>query len=324
MRLLFAGTNDIAIPALKALMREHELVGLLTQPDRPVGRHQRLTAPATKQFLLESQKEVPLICHSEQPQFKSAGPFPIFQPEQLRDPLLLEKLRTLQPEVIVTMSYGKILPSQLLNLPSLACLNIHTSLLPRHRGATPIQGAILAGDKKTGITIMHMAEGLDTGDIVLQKELLLSPYETGGSLTERLAALAPKAILEALSLLEKREALRMPQSSEGVTHTRQITRENTLIDPTQPAVLIERLIRAMNPKPGARGTFHLPSNKTISLKIFSAIAVPSPSSAPPGNLLLSHDRKLLLACQQGSLELQEIQPEGRTRMNAAAFISGHF
>lgn len=308
MRILFAGTSDIGVPSLKALMDEHQLVGLLTQPDRPVGRHQTLTAPATKQFLKKTAADL----------------VPIFQPEQLRDRLLLKTLQDLHPEIIVTMSYGKILPRELLDLPSIACLNIHTSLLPRHRGATPIQAAILAGDEESGVTIMHMAEGLDTGDILLQKKIKLSLAETTGSLTESLANLSPEAILEALSFLKKGIIPRTPQSATGITHTRQMTRADAAINMTCSAIELDRLIRAMNPKPGAHGTFQLPSGKTIALKIFSATIASPILSGKPGALFLSDDRKLFLACSQGALELHEVQPEGRNRMSAAAFISGHF
>lgn len=307
MRLLFAGTSDIGIRALQALMQQHQLVGLLTQPDRPVGRHQVLTAPATKQLLA-----------------KTAPATSVFQPEQLREPVFLEQLRALHPEVIVTFSYGKILPREVLELPSLACLNIHTSLLPRYRGATPIQAAILAGDAETGITIMHMAEGLDTGDILLKKKVMLTSQETTGSLTERLANLAPEAILEALTLLECGAAPSMPQPSEGISHTRQITRVDAIIDPTRSPAELDRLIRAMNPKPGAHGTFYLPSEKLISLKIFSATISASNSSEKPGSLFLSPEKQLFLTCGEGTLQLNEVQPEGRSRMSAAAFISGHF
>lgn len=307
MRILFAGTSDIGLPSLKALTSEHQLVGLLTQPDRPVGRHQVLTAPATKQFLQQG-----------------AAAAPIFQPENLRDVSLLEQLRALHPDVIVTMSYGKILPRELLKLPSVACLNIHTSLLPRHRGATPIQGAILAGDKETGVTIMHMAEGLDTGDILLQKKIDLTPDETAGSLTQRLAELAPEVLLEALELLQKGAASRQAQPSEGITHTRQITRADAFIDFTRSATELDRLIRAMNPKPGAHGIFQLPSGKAIGLKIFSATISLAPFSEKPGSLFLSNDQHLFLACSEGALELKEIQPEGRTRMNTRDFVGGYF
>lgn len=321
MRILFAGTSAIGIPSLRALMDEHELVGLLTQPDRPVGRHQILTAPATKQFLEKGFNPIRGHCVDEP---TGVDPFPIFQPETLRDVSFLEKFRAVCPEVMITMSYGKILPRELLELPSIACLNIHTSLLPRHRGATPIQGAILAGDEESGITIMHMAEGLDTGDILLQKKIKLAPDETTGSLTERLSKLAPESILEALSLLKKGNAPRTPQSPTGITYTRQIRRVDAAIDDTLSATKVDRLIRAMNPKPGAHGIFTLSSGKTIVLKIFAATIVSLALSEKPETLFLSEDRKLFLACNQGVLELHEVQPEGRARMSAAAFVSGYF
>lgn len=325
MRLLFAGTSDIGIPSLKVLMDRHQLVGLLTQPDRPVGRHQRLTAPATKQFLLEdhSQKGISPAIRDSIYELAGTDPVPIFQPEQLRDISFLEKLRALHPDIIVTMSYGKILPRELLELPLIACLNIHTSLLPRHRGATPIQAAILAGDQETGVTIMHMAEGLDTGDILLQKKIQLVPQETAGSLTQRLAELAPEAILEALELLKKGTAPRQAQPPEGITHSHQITRADAAIDPNRSAMEVDRLIRAMNPKPGAHGAFQLPSGKSTSLKIFSATLISSSSSKKPGSLFLSNNHQLLLACGEGALQLNEVQPEGRGRMSAGAFVSGH-
>lgn len=290
-------------------MQHHQLMGLLTQPDRPVGRHQVLTAPATKQFL--EKKNTEILAR-------------IFQPENLRDISFLEQLRALHPEVIVTFSYGKILPRELLELPSIACLNIHTSLLPRHRGATPIQAAILKGDQETGVTIMHMAEGLDTGDILLQKKISLTSQETSGSLTEQLANLAPEAILQALQLLKDGTAPRVPQSAEGITHTHQITRADAAIDITQCATKLDRLIRAMNPRPGAHGTFSLPSGKSVSLKVFSASVLSSTSSEKPGSLFLSPEKKVFLACGEGMLQLHEVQPEGRARMSIAAFISGYF
>ena len=307
MRLLFAGTSEIGIPAFCALAKQHKIVGLLTQPDRPAGRHRLLTAPAMKEYAR-----------------KTLASLPLFQPENLRDASLMAELRGLNPEVIVTMSYGKILPRELLELPSIACLNIHTSLLPRHRGATPIQAAILSGDQETGVTIMYMAEGLDTGDILLQKKITLSSDETAGTLTKRLSLLAREALLEALHLLEQGKAPRITQQEELVTITHRITRATAVIDASRPAVELERLIRAMNPKPGAHGLFLLPSGKSIALKVFSAHASLENYSLPPGTLALSQDQQLLLGCGMGALILNEIQPEGASRMMAAAFAHGYF
>ena len=192
MRILFSGTGDIGIPTLNYLMDHHELVGVLTQPDRPAGRHRELKAPAIKEQLLRLAPEIPLL-----------------QPESPRLPEAIFWVRQLVPEVMVTMAYGRILPKELLETPSLACLNIHASVLPRHRGASPIQAAIASGDRTSGVTIMHMAEGLDTGDVILEKSIPLARRETAGSLSEKLADLAPLALSEALELLSRGNAPRL-------------------------------------------------------------------------------------------------------------------
>lgn len=349
MRLLFAGTNEIGEATLRMLAAEHDLVGLLTQPDRPAGRHRELMPPAMKKLLKEIAPHVPL-----------------FQPEDLRDPSLLEALRALQPEVMVTFSYGKIIPPALLRLPTLACLNIHTSLLPRHRGASPIQASIIAGDHETGITIMYMAEGLDTGDILLAKKLCLEPRETTGTLSARLAAMAPEALQEALLLLKEGKAPRVAQDQNGVTHTHRIMRADAALDWSRPAYELERLIRAMNPKPGAHGIVSLDSlastangnvvpstpctssasassaeslflkqEKKIALKIFSARAVPVSlllekslrsegliKSSLQGSLIALDASETLLLCGEGALLLEEVQPEGGKRMSFEAFLRG--
>lgn len=320
MRLLFAGTNEIGDATLRMLAAEHDLVGLLTQPDRPAGRHCELTSPAMKKLLKEIAPYVPL-----------------FQPEDLRDPALLQELRALHPEVIVTFSYGKIIPPALLLLPSLACLNVHTSLLPRYRGASPIQASIVAGDHETGVTIMYMDEGLDTGDILLSKKLCVAPRETTGTLSARLAAMAPEALQEALLLLERGEAPRVAQDQNGVTHTRRITRADAALDWSRPAHELERLIRAMNPKPGAHGIVSfLKQEKKIALKIFSARVMPVPAlleksfrsqeliqSSLYGSFVASETSETLLICGAEALLLEEVQPEGGKRMSFEAFLRGH-
>ena len=297
MRILFAGTSNIGAQALRALAQKYELVCLLTQPDRPVGRHQKRQSPELKQT------------------FEEIAPhLPIFQPESLKDPSLINTLGALQLDIMVTMAYGKIIPLSLLSLPRLASLNIHASLLPCHRGASPIQAAIMAGDHQSGITIMYMAEGLDTGDILLKKEILIAPRETTGSLTIRLAELAPKALLESLKLLEE------------ATITHRIAHSDATLKWSEPAVTLERFIRAMNPRPGAHGRITLPSGKIIQLKIFSAHArsliVKSPEREE-GALFLSEQKEMLLCCGQGALLLEEVQPESRARMSFADLMRGH-
>ncbi|HLB34666.1 MAG: methionyl-tRNA formyltransferase [Verrucomicrobia bacterium RIFCSPHIGHO2_12_FULL_41_10] len=311
MRILFAGTSEIGEKVLRTLFLHHEIVGVLTQPDRPAGRHRTLQPPAIKKILQEISPTTPLL-----------------QPENLRDLSFIAELRALQPEVMVTMAYGKILPLEILSLPSIACLNIHASLLPRYRGASPIQAVLAAGDSESGITIMYMAEGLDTGDILLEKKISLDPKETAGSLSTRLATLAPEALLEALTLLEKKQAPRFPQDEHLATLTHCIERTDALLDWTQPAIELERKVRAMNPKPGAHGVLALPSGKQISLKIFSSTAIPQEAlptealSKKPGSLFKTSDQILLLLCGNGALNLHEVQPEGRSRMNFSDFARG--
>ncbi len=320
MRILFAGTSAIGEQTLRMLLAEHDVVGLLTQPDRPAGRHRRLTPPPIKTLFQELAPEAPL-----------------FQPETLRDAALQEALQALKPEVMVTFSYGKIIPPPLLALPSVASLNVHASLLPRYRGASPIQAAVMNGDEETGITIMYMAEGLDTGDILLSKKLRLDPRETAGTLTERLALMAPAALHEGLLELQQGKAPRFPQDEKLVTHTHLIERAHAALDWNRAASELECLIRAMNPKPGAHAVVTLPSGKKVSLKIFAARIMPAAALSEendsektlPGSFVISKNsadthQLPLLACGHDALLLEEVQPEGRSRMSFEAFANGHW
>ena len=304
MRVLFAGTGDIGIPTLHYLKAHHELVGVLTQPDRPAGRHRELKAPAIKEELLRLAPEVPML-----------------QPESPRLPEVISWVRHLAPEIMVTMAYGRILPKELLEAPSLACLNIHASLLPRHRGASPIQAAIASGDTTSGVTIMHMAEGLDTGDMILEKKIPLVRRETAGSLSERLAELAPLALSEAMDLLSCGNAPRFEQDHVRSTVTGKIGREESLINWSEPAVVLERKIRSLQPRPAAVASLEAASGELISLKIHSAI-VARKSAGKPGSILRVDERGVLVACGEGGLLLGMIQPEGKARMHSSAFARG--
>ncbi len=305
MRILFAGTGDIGIPSLRYLVERQELLGVLTQPDRPAGRHRELKSPAIKEEVLRVAPQVPLL-----------------QPESPRQSEVISWVHELAPEVMVTMAYGRILPRELLEAPSLACLNIHASLLPRHRGASPIQSAIAAGDAVSGITIMYMAEGLDTGDILLEKRIPIRRRESAGSLSDRLAELAPVALAEALDLIEARKAPRTVQHHELATHTGKIGREESLIDWSRPAAELERKIRSLQPRPGAVGSLPSASGGSVLVKIHSAILCQR-SKGTPGSVLRIDPRGILVACGEGALLLRMIQPEGRGRMPSAAFARGH-
>jgi methionyl-tRNA formyltransferase len=307
MRIVFIGAGEIGVPTLQALLRssEHEVAGVVTQPDKPVGRDQRIEPTPIKRTLTRDApggRALPTQVL-------------ILQPARIKDRQATEEIRALQPDVIVVMAYGQILPREVLEIPNLACLNLHASPLPRWRGAAPIQAAIAAGDPETAITVMYMAEGLDTGDILLQRRVSVRSNDTGGSLHDRLARIAPEALIEALQLLGKGDAPRIPQDGSLATYAPKLTRDNGKIDWSAPAEMIERKIRAFNPWPGA--FTKLAKRK---LKIFSASIVDG--NGKPGEILRSEE-ELIIAAGKGALSLREVQLEGKRRMDAVEFLRGH-
>ncbi|HEX4666514.1 MAG TPA: methionyl-tRNA formyltransferase [Chthoniobacterales bacterium] len=304
MRIVFIGTGEIGVPVLRALLhsRIHELVGVVTQPDRPVGRDQRIQSPPIKQALTKSS-------------------VPVFQPERIRHAEAVAQIHGLAPEVIIVMAYGQILPTSVLEIPTIACLNLHASLLPRHRGAAPIQAAIVAGETETGITVIYMDAGLDTGDILLQRKLEILPNDTGGSLHDRLAQVAPDALRDALGQLAEQTAPRHRQDATEATYAPRLTREAGQIDWSETAEMIERKIRAFDPWPGAFTRLIETAGKTRHLKIFRA-ALAAALSGAPGTVATPNDSELLVAAGQGALRLEEVQLEGKRRMAAAEFLRG--
>jgi len=304
MRVAFIGTGGIGVPALQALLRsgEHQLAGVVTQPDKPIGREQRIEPPPIKKALIGTE-------------------MPILQPVRIKDWQSIEQVRALLPDVIVVMAYGQILPRTILEIPSLACLNLHASLLPRHRGAAPIQAAIASGDSETGITVMYMDEGLDTGDILLRRKIDILPTDTGGSLHDRLAQIAPEVLLEALKLLAQGNAPRVPQDNVLATYAPKLSRENGRIDWMEPAKVIERKIRAYNPWPGGFAILTDRPGHEFKLKILSAQIVDG--TGRPGEALCADNRGLIIAAGEKALSLQNVQLEGRSRMGAHDFVRGH-
>ena len=248
-------------------------------------------------------------------------PYPFFNLRGFETKKPSQQIRALAPDLIVVMAYGQILPRSVLDIPPIACLNLHASLLPRHRGAAPIQAAIVAGDTETGITVMYVDEGLDTGDILLQKKLPILPDETGGSLHDRLAQLAPEALLGALDLLADGNAPRIPQDSAQASYAPKLTREEGRIDWKEPAVVIERKIRAYDPWPGAFTQLASPSGAERNLKIFRA-SVSEQSVGEPGTIITPNESELLVATGRSALRLEEVQLEGKRRMKAAEFLRG--
>ena len=302
MRILFVGTGAIGVPTLRALMNSrHEVVAAVTQPDKPVGRNQRIEAPPIKQALANSS-------------------IPVFQPARIKDPAAIDHIDRYRPDVVVVMAYGQILPRGVLEAPQVACINLHASLLPKWRGAAPIQAAIAAGDLRTGITVMYVDEGLDTGDILLREIIEILPDDTGGSLHDRLAQLAPSALLEALESLETQEAPRIPQNSTEASYAPKLHRESGRTNWSEPANVIERKIRAYNPWPGAFTELKTGSIGSRKLKIYKAVVVDQ--HGQPGEILTS-DNNLVIATGTQAISLIEVQLEGRKRMSAADFIRGN-
>ena len=320
MRIVFIGTGEIGIPTLEALLKsEHDVIGLVTQPDKPAGREQRIEPPPIKKVVTSGGP------NPSPARTGRALPFPILQPVRIKDQQAIEDIGVLKPDVIVVMAYGQILPRDVLEIPKIACLNLHASLLPRWRGAAPIQAAIAGGDPETGITVMHMDEFLDTGDILLQRRIDIRSNDTGGSLHERLAQIAPDALLHSLRLFVDGSALRIPQDNSLATYAPKLTREDGRIDWSEPAQTIERKIRACNPWPGAfmeLAPLLLDSTAAggRNLKIFSASVVDL--SGEPGEILRSED-ELVIAASKGALSLSEVQLEGKRRMTASEFLRGH-
>ena len=295
------------MPTLKALLNsEHEVVGIVTQPDKAVGREQRIEAPPIKKLIIRSAVEDSAD--------EKAPLLEVLQPAKIKEQQAIEEIRALKPDAIVVMAYGQILPRDVLEIPRLACLNLHASLLPRWRGAAPIQAAIAAGDRETGITVMYVDEGLDTGDILLQHKIEIIPRNTGGSLQDRLAQVAPEALLESLRQLAAGNAPRIRQDNAYATYAPKLKREHGRIDWSEPAELIERKIQAYNPWPGA-----FMKIDDQNLKIFSGSVVDL--GGKPGEILRS-ENELVIAAGKGAVLLGEVQLEGKRRMSAAEFLRG--
>jgi len=303
MRIVFLGTGEIGLPSLEALLNSlaHDVVAVVTQPDKRVGRKQMVTPPAIKV------------------RAEAAG-VPVLQPEKIR--LSVDELAAYRADVFVVVAYGQLLPRTVLDIPVKGCLNIHASLLPRHRGASPIQAAIREGDEESGITIMWMDEGLDTGDVLLQDSLTIVPEETGGSLHDRLALLAPDTLERALAKILEGDPPKVPQDETQATHSRKLERIHGKIDWTASAESLERLIRAYNPWPGTYTLLKLPDGASSQLKIHSVAVVEDGEACPVGGTVLTADSRLLVSCGTGVLELLEVQLEGRKRLAAAEFLRG--
>jgi methionyl-tRNA formyltransferase len=299
MRIVFMGTPDFAASSLGALIESpHRLIAVVTQPDRPRGRGHKLKPSPVKAL---AQK---------------AG-LPVLQPQRVREESFLQELTRLKPDLIVVVAFGQKIPRAILDLPPLGCINVHASLLPRWRGASPIQYAILSGDQKTGVSTMYLDEGWDTGDLILQETLELSGQETGGSLHDRLAKVGAKCLLETIELIARGEAPRTPQPQEGAIYAPKLDQALTIINWHSRAVEIERLIRALNPFPGAR-TYY----QGEQLRLWKS-SVSSGSDKEPGTILSLSKEGILVQTKDQALLIQQLQRPGGKAMEAAAFLCGY-
>lgn len=300
LKVIFAGTPDFAASALKALIEsEHDVIAVYTQPDRPAGRGRQLRASPVKELALEHD-------------------IPVLQPENLKQAEDHEVLKKFNADVMVVAAYGLILPQVVLDTPKYGCLNIHASLLPRWRGAAPIQRAIAAGDKESGITIMQMNAGLDTGDILLLAPCAINDNDSGGELHDRLADLGAKSILKTLDDLSNNKLNPVVQDDSLATYAHKLDKQEAMINWDNSATEIERLVRAFNPWPVA---FTYLNNKP--LRIWQAQVSKENSELQPGTVIRCDKNGIDICCGEGALRLLKLQPSGSKAMDAEAFINGH-
>ena len=297
MRIVFMGTPDFAVPSLQALLDAgHEVCAVYTQPDKPQGRKQVLTAPPVKELALQHH-------------------IPVYQPATLKNEDEQAKLRALAPDAIIVVAYGKLLPKAVLDIPPRGCINVHGSLLPRWRGAAPIQWSVIAGDEKAGVTTMQMAEGLDTGDMLLTYETEIGARETAGELFDRLAQAGAELLVR--TLVELDSITPRPQDDSRSCYAHMLDKQMAVIDWAKSAREIDCLIRGLSPWPVALTTLD-----GARLKIYAA--EPVPGTGRPGEVLVSDPRKgLTVACGAGALALHEVQLVGGKRMKSADFLRGH-
>jgi len=298
MKIVFMGTPALAVPSMDILRAEHEIILAVTQPDKPAGRGHQLAASPIKQRALECG-------------------IAVSQPERARDESFVEQLRALAPDAIAVVAYGQILPRAILELAPRGCVNLHFSLLPRWRGAAPVQRAILNGDSMTGVTTQWMAEKLDAGDVILQREVAILPHETSGELLERLTPSGAEVLLETIQLLDTGQAPRTPQDESGVTIGPTIKKEEGHIDWNDEARSIVNRVRAMNPWPAAWCDFH-----DHPLKIWRATEATQNSSGAPSKVLSLTAEGIVIAAGSGAVLLLEIQAPGKPRMKAADWARG--
>lgn len=300
MKILFMGTPDFARTILQAIRESgEEIVGVVTQPDKPKGRKMILSPSPVKEYALTQN-------------------LPVYQPTTLKDGAFADTLQDLQPELILVAAYGKLLPEYILTFPKYGCINAHASLLPRYRGAAPIQRAILSGDTVTGVTAMYMAAGMDTGDMILKEEVSITPDDDFGTLHDKLADAGCRAMLQTIAQCKNGTICRTPQCDADATYAAKIENADCVLDFSCSVTKIHNRIRALSPFPLA--VTRMPNGKL--LKILAATPEITPVSSCPGTVLDVRHGTLDVACADGILHIHTVQPEGKKRMDAAAFLNG--
>ncbi len=297
MRILFMGSAEFAVPAVEALRgSRHELVACVTQPDRPKGRHLKLTACPVKTWA-------------------TVHGIPVQTPERIAEPTALADVEALRADIIVVAAYGQYLPSRLLAMPKVACINIHPSLLPKYRGAAPIQWSVASGDTVTGVTILHVSKQMDAGDIILQERYEIADEETAGTLEPKLAQFGAILLLRAIDQLEAGQAARVPQDEAGVTWARKLEKEDGRLDWNKPAAVLRHQIRGFYPWPGSFTTVDGKRLKVLAARV-------ERGAGRPGEIVDLAGDGVLVACGEGALRLVDVQPEGRPTMSGQAFLTG--
>lgn len=300
MRIVFMGTPDFAVPSLEALLKsEHQVVGVVTQPDRPKGRGQEVVFSPVK-----------AVCQREG--------IPVLQPLKMKDPTFLDALRQWRPDVIVVTAYGRILPPAILALPPRGCINVHGSLLPKYRGAGPIQWAVIRGEQQTGITTMFMAEGMDTGDMLLQETVEIRADDTAGTLAPRLAEVGGRLLVETLRRLEAGTLTPQPQDDAQATMAPLLKKEDGVVDWTLPAAEIANRVRGLSPWPGAYT--YVNGERWVLWHVAVGEEV---SGAAPGTVTKVSKDRVEVATGEGTIQLIDIQPSNSRRMTMAQYLAGH-
>ena len=299
MRVVFMGTPDFSVPTLEKIIEAgHEVIGVVTQPDKAKGRGKKVLFPPVKETAL-------------------AHDLPVYQPRRARDPEFIEEMKTLNPDVMVVVAFGQILPKAILDIPKYGCINVHASLLPKYRGAAPIQWAVIRGEKVSGVTTMQMDVGLDTGDMLLKKEVLLDEEETGGSLHDKLSTLGGDLLIETLKKIEAGDIHPEKQDdSQAGEYARMLDKNLGRIDFSMPAAEIERLIRGLNPWPSAFTSYNGKTMKLWKAKTDNC------GQGVPGQVIHVDKNSFTVQTGQGTLQILELQMEGKKRMDAGAFLRG--